>query len=235
MLYSVSRGNSKTGPMLTVRSPRATCPDTCSLKGNGCYAENAPLAWHWDSKHTLKFTDVLRHLRSMAISQPGAGWRLWEAGDFPHDHGLIRFNDIVALTDANKGLRGFGFTHHDPLRAPNAFAIRYAVSRGLTINLSADNVVLADTYANLGIAPVAVVMPLGTPKVSLTPEGRKVVLCPAEIRREGNKPITCVQCMLCWKADRKYLIGFTAHGARKKVASRIATVPIDTGLQEVLS
>ena len=58
----------------------------------------------------------------------------------------------------------------------------------------------------------------GTPNVSYTPAGYKVVACPAE----KSKRVTCATCALCQKADRPYIIGFRAHGSRKKLVSKIA-------------
>ena len=40
--------NRKLGPMATTISSEDTCPPTCPLKGNGCYAEHGPLRWQWD-------------------------------------------------------------------------------------------------------------------------------------------------------------------------------------------
>ena len=40
--------NRKTGPMAISMSPKATCPATCPLRRNGCYAEYGLLGWHWD-------------------------------------------------------------------------------------------------------------------------------------------------------------------------------------------
>lgn len=41
--------NVKTGPMPVSTTSKASCPDNCSLKGNGCYAESGPLGIHWSA------------------------------------------------------------------------------------------------------------------------------------------------------------------------------------------
>ena len=41
-------GNRKTGPIPISLNPKATCPPSCPLRRNGCYAEYGPLGWHWD-------------------------------------------------------------------------------------------------------------------------------------------------------------------------------------------
>ena len=48
-------------------------------------------------------------------------------------------------------------------------------------------------------------------KVRYTPQGRKIVLCPAQ----SMLNMTCSQCQLCQLKDRSYIIGFEAHGNGK--------------------
>ena len=109
--YSLSAGNSKTGAMLLVRSPRSTCPDNCLLKGNGCYAENFPLVLHWMKQEQtgVDFSAVLYAVRSLP---KGSIWRLFEAGDFEGDGETISSSQVLSLLAANQGRRGFGYTHY---------------------------------------------------------------------------------------------------------------------------
>jgi hypothetical protein len=109
--YSLSAGNSKTGAMLLVRSPRSTCPDSCGLKGNGCYAENFPLVLHWMKQDTVgvDFATVLYAVRTLP---KGSIWRLFEAGDFEGDGKTISSSQVLSLLAANQGRRGFGYTHY---------------------------------------------------------------------------------------------------------------------------
>ena len=39
--------NAKTGPIPVTTSSKNTCPDSCQLKGNGCYAEVGRVNIHW--------------------------------------------------------------------------------------------------------------------------------------------------------------------------------------------
>lgn len=93
--YSLSAGNSKTGAMLLVRSPRSTCPDNCLLKGNGCYAENFPLVRHWTKQEQtgVDFSAVLYAVRSLP---KGSIWRLFEAGDFEGDGETISSSQVLS-------------------------------------------------------------------------------------------------------------------------------------------
>jgi len=209
--YSLSAGNSKTGAMLLVRSPRSTCPDSCGLKGNGCYAENFPLVLHWTKQDTVgvDFATVLYAVRTLP---KGSIWRLFEAGDFepsPENPELISSQQVISLIAANNGKRGFGYTHYPVW--PNLEVLQLMNSSGLTINASADTIEQAKLYFGLGL-PTVVVVSEKFPKDSVV-EGMRVVVCPNQ--STPTKP-TCLQCQMCAKPDRDYIIGFRAHGTKKR-------------------
>ena len=209
--YSLSAGNSKTGAMLLVRSPRSTCPDSCGLKGNGCYAFNFPLVLHWVKQETtgVDFATVLYAVRTLPKK---ALWRLFEAGDFEpssENPELISSQQVISLIAANKDKRGFGYTHYPVL--PNLEVLQLMNSSGLTINASADSLEQAKLYFELGL-PTTLVVAEKTPK-DVTVDGVRIVVCPNQSLK--SKP-TCLQCQLCQKPDRDYVIGFRAHGSKKR-------------------
>ena len=209
--YSLSAGNSKTGAMLLVRSPRSTCPESCGLKGNGCYAENFPIALHWMKQDTtgVDFSVVLYAIRTLP---KGSIWRLFEAGDFepsPENPEIISPSQVVSLLAANKDKRGFGYTHYPVL--PNLEALQLIISSGLTINASADSLEQAKLYFELGL-PTTLLVAENFPK-DKTVDGLRVVVCPNQ--STPSKP-TCLQCQLCQNPDRDYVIGFRAHGTKKR-------------------
>lgn len=209
--YSLSAGNKKTGAMLLVRSPRSTCPDSCGLKGNGCYAENFPLAQHWMKQDTVgvDFATVLYAIRTLPKDSI---WRLFEAGDFEpsfENPELISPFQVVSLLAANNGKRGFGYTHYPVL--PNLETLQLMNSSELTINASADTFGQAKLYFELGL-PTVVVVSEKTPK-DVTVDGLRIITCPNQ--STAAKP-TCLQCQLCQVADRDYVIGFRTHGAKKR-------------------
>ena len=81
------------------------------------------------------------------------------------------------------------------------------------VNLSADTMEQADTYHELGIAPVTVVLSEDAPNMgNKTPNGLPIVVCPAQTQDE----MSCNICELCQKRDRKSIVGFKAHGSRRK-------------------
>ena len=123
---------------------------------------------------------------------------------------------LAQLVKANRGRRGFTYTHK-PMTVDNLAATRAAVAGGFIINLSADNGRHADQLAAHGL-PIVVVSPADAPKVTRTPAGRQIVQCPAE----NTDRITCSNCGLCQIADRSYLIGFKPKGAKRRAVDLIA-------------
>ncbi len=219
--YHFSRvsSNRKTGPMPVTTTSRDTCPPDCALLGHGCYAEGGPIGWHWkmvdSGKRGMSLDMLCRHIRTI----PGQMlWRHNQAGDLPGIGGEINVDELARIVKANRGRRGFTYTHKSVIGQPrNLAAIRDANARGFTVNLSADNAAHADILADSGL-PTVVVIPLAAGKVTHTPHGRKIVQCPAE----NTSRVTCSNCGLCYLSKRDYLIGFKAKGRKKLEVDKIA-------------
>jgi hypothetical protein len=166
----------------------------------------------------------------VAAFKPGTFWRHNQAGDLPGVGDRIDSAALAQLVDANEkaGARGFTYTHK-PITGPhgqaNQKAIMAANMRGFTVNLSANNLAEADTLAGAGIGPVVVVLPAdvqGKQDDLRTPDGRKVVVCPATYMAGRNYArASCDTCQLCQR-QRSTIVGFPAHGASKRKASAIA-------------
>lgn len=209
--------NVKTGPMAVTTTSANSCPPNCGLKRNGCYAESGPLALHWRAVSAAargsSFDELLQEIRSL---RRHALWRHNQAGDLtPSSPGVIDPGLLNRLAMANRGRRGFTYTHYPPTPANHA-AIYKANQLGFTVNLSAETLAQADSYVSLAIAPVVVVLPTGTSKPVHTPAGRRVVVCPASL---GNTD--CLNCGSCQRRDRVAVIGFPAHGTRVKRAEAV--------------
>ncbi|CAB4124928.1 hypothetical protein UFOVP59_59 [uncultured Caudovirales phage] len=215
--------NAKTGPIPVSTTSENSCPSICPFKGSGCYAESGPLAIHWrrlskDDQAGLSWEEFCTKVKK-DIS-PTQLWRMNQAGDLPAMSirtDLIDPDLLFQLVDANKGKRGFTYTHHNMGAGVNADVVRLSNQQGFTINLSADNLSHADSLAALGCAPVVTVLPSDQLTNTQTPQGRKVIVCPAVIRDD----VTCKSCGLCAIANRGAIIGFPAHGAGKRKASAI--------------
>jgi hypothetical protein len=65
---------------------------------------------------------------------------------------------------------------------------------------------------------VVVVLPAEKKTNTVTPAGHKVVVCPATT----HENVTCESCQLCTITDRNFIVGFPAHGVRKRQASEVA-------------
>ena len=210
--------NEKTGNIPVSTTTAKACPSTCPFNNkNGCYAESGPLAIHWRKvTEGERGTDWNTFCDSVSNFPEGQLWRANQAGDLPHNNGKVSRRLVRKLVDANKGRKGFGYTHHLPHLGDNSRIIKHANKNGFTINLSANNLSNADEMKALGIAPVVTVLPSTvngdeTPTV-LTPQGNKVVVCPATYRDNVN----CASCGLCQKSNRSCIVGFPAHGSMKK-------------------
>lgn len=213
--------NEKTGPIPVSTTTALTCPASCPFNRNndgGCYADGGPLRIHWDKitrgdagMDWQSFVDAIAELPE------GQLWRHNQAGDLPGAGDTIDGAALALLVKANKGKRGFTYTHK-PMTAANRKAVKDANKAGFVINLSGNNLSHADELADLNIAPVVVVLPASQTENTVTPKGRKVVVCPATQRED----VSCMTCGLCARL-RDAIVGFPAHGAAHKKANAIAT------------
>lgn len=213
--------NAKVGKMAVTTSTATTCPTACPFRDNGCYAESGPLKLHW-----LKVTkgergdDWTTFINKIFDLPAGSKWRHNQAGDLPGDTQNLDDVKCVELAKANEGKHGFTYTHYDVLdNFQNAITVNIMNHLGFTVNVSANNLDHADKLCDLDIAPVATVLPIDQTTNTVTPKGRKVVVCPATYKDD----VSCADCMLCEKRDRKVIVGFPAHGTGKKKASVVAS------------
>jgi hypothetical protein len=229
-LIVAKSGNRITGPIMVTTSPRVTCPLACPLRKGGttpeagvCYAEHGHLGhyiWNGLDKTAAgkkisgripvySLDQLLQTVRNLA---KGTLWRHNQAGDLPSsDQKTINHTKLRRLTAANRGRRGYTYTHFDVVKnKANQEAIREANENGFTINLSADTLEEADELAKTNCAPVTVVVPSHITENTTTPEGRKVVICPARIRDNIN----CSNCGLCAR-QRSAIVAFPALGPAK--------------------
>jgi len=223
MQYSLNKtGNSKTGKIPVSTSHMDTCPVSCPLQAGGCYAKHHFLGKYWkrlSAGEVKTATDYQGFLDKVKAMKPNTLWRHNQAGDLAHNEQIIDGKAIRDLVAVNTGKQGFTYTHHDMGSDHNRAMVEWSNDMGFTINLSSNSVVHADEYLALDIGPVVTLLRQGTDKVSYTPNGAKVVRCPAE----DSDKVTCKSCKLCALSDRDYVIGFTAHGTGKKKVDLIAS------------
>jgi len=216
---TIKSRNTKTGPIPVSTTSAASCPDACPLSGkNGCYAEGGPLGMFWkkvtEKRAGASFADFAEKIAALPAGQL---WRHNQAGDLIGDKNQIDATALAQLCDAAKHTRGFTYTHYDCENdTHNRDAVKRANDAGFTVNLSGNNLDHADKLAALKIAPVVVVMPSDATENTTTPQGRKVVVCPATQRDDVN----CKSCGLCARQGNRPIVGFPAHGISKKRAER---------------
>lgn len=210
--------NRKTGAMPVSISDSSTCPKSCPLLKNGCYARNWPLGWQWRRVDNggRTWAEFLAEVRKIPR---GNIWRHNQAGDLPGLGDRLDVARLGELVAANGSRRGFTYTHKPLRRRVERQAVADANAAGFVVNLSADTLAEADKLAALDVGPVVVVLGRGSAG-GVTPAGRRVVRCPAEGAQRGT--VTCASCQLCADAGRRTVIGFTAHGSRWKLADKIA-------------
>jgi len=224
--FIAKSGNRKVGAIPTTNSARTTCPSACPMIGTtACYAEGGYYTrMNWDKVDNgdrgVSFTDFISSVKGI---KDGQLWRHNVSGDLQGKNNRIDGDALSSLVAANKGSRGFTYTHY-PVNtgAPretlqhNVLELAAANREGFTVNISANNpreAVLLRNKFNL-------------PTVTLVPEGfwkgndkvGDIVRCPAEER----EAVTCASCKLCAVSDRNVIVGFTVHGAGKKKADVIA-------------
>ena len=211
--------NAKTGPIPTTTSDRATCWTGCPFYNKGCYAKSGPQNIHWKAvsagERGYEWDDFLRLIRKL---QRGQLWRHNVSGDLPVvADGIINGDKVAQLADANRGRKGYTYTHH-PLTDTNLGVIKYANAVGFTVNVSTESVEVADKIMSEHKIPaVAVVNSDKTDRFYRTESGHKVITCPATI----HDNVTCKTCGLCQQSDREFIIAFPAHGNAKKTVNEI--------------
>lgn len=210
--------NEKVGPIPVSTTSAHTCPDSCPLKAGGCYAKGGPLSIFWRKVTEGKVgTDWHTFTAKVAALPEGQLWRHNQAGDLPGEADAIDGEALAELVAANRGRRGFTYTHK-PMTETNAAAVAAANDGGFTVNLSANSPHHADELAALGVGPVVTVLPIDAPEHTATPAGRPIVVCPAVTGKAAN----CAACGLCQRVNRKVIVGFPAHGYAKNKAAAIA-------------
>lgn len=200
--------NRKTGPIPVATSSRDTCPTSCGMR-EACYARYGKLRMVWDRmgrNASLTWDSFLAKVRALPAHTL---WRYAQAGDLPGEGDVLDADMLDELVRANVGKRGFTYTHKPP--TPDTVrALAQANAEGFTVNLSADSPAHADVLARHGL-PTVVVMPDVGQRVAHTPEGRRIMVCPATYR-----DVTCAKCACCADAVRSYIVGFPVHGSGTK-------------------
>jgi hypothetical protein len=182
---------------------------------------------HWNNaskpfkqgKNGFTGGDLPELVQAVKSLPDGSLWRMNVSGDLAHENQIIDGMALSEIIRANRGKKGFTYTHHKVTGNdnPNAALISMANNAGFTINLSADTLDQADQLKALNIGPVVCIVPEDHPQHSTTPAGNPIVICPA-VTQEN---VTCASCGLCAVATRRSIVGFPVHGAGKRKADSV--------------
>ena len=220
---TMKSNNKKVGKIPVSTTSASTCPAICPFNhanAGGCYANAGPLAMHWAKVTEGNRGDAWQvFIGKVSNMKADTLWRHNQAGDLAGDGKRLDATANFQLSEANKGKRGWTYTHYDVLSDDhNANVVEQMVKDGFVVNLSGNNLAHADDLYDKGIAPVTTVLPSTQLTNTVTPKGRKVVVCPAVIKDD----VSCQSCGLCARL-RDAIVGFPAHGNGKKKADAVAS------------
>ena len=209
---TLKSANAKTGPIPVSTSSRETCPASCPFRGNGCYAESGPLAIHWQAvtagSRGMPWRQFLAAIAQLPVGQL---WRHNQAGDLYKPGTVTGRAALAALVEANRGRRGFTYSHHKRTAATIA-AFRAATANGFTVNASCHNETEADAAMASGLRAAFVVPSTETRHHWRTPDCNHAVLCPAQRSGPGFEAMDCNRCRLCQSRPQNVAVAFRAHG-----------------------
>ena len=204
--------NAKTGPIPVSTSSRQTCPPTCPFLKNGCYGDNYHLAMHWDAvscgDRGTPWKEFLARIAGLPFGQLG---RHNQAGDLVTPGNAIGRKALEQLTEANRGRRGFTYSHHK-LTPKTVQAFKAATANGFTVNASCNSEREADAAIAAGLRAVFVVASGDERATWLTPYGNRAIVCPAQ----RFDAMDCARCKLCQARPQNVAIAFRAHGTQRR-------------------
>ncbi len=218
--YTARSANRKTGDVPTAWIGRteeealASCAG-CSIApktvgGNGgCYAWSGAVRFGAIAARKSAAVRPDRYTLGAAIkgaARSARMLRLTGIGDIGRSG--VAVADSVASEARAAGLALVGYTHH--WREPGVKA-----AWGGRLMASTETMADADRAVSEGWR-ATVIVPADAPRTSTTPAGRKVVVCPAQVRDS----VVCNTCRLCDASKPGPVIAFRAHGQQAAQAAR---------------
>lgn len=209
-LVVLDSGNAKTGRATVTYRTQDTCPTSCPLMGAGCYARGrifgipARLGAESDGKYAA--------IRALVDTMPQGGiFRANVSGDVLGDDGELDQPYVDALSSvaaARQDTAVFTYSHAWRQLSPD-------VAPGVAVNASCDSPADIEEAVAAGWPTVVTDSGGDDSIIGQTIAGRKVVQCPAQ-----TKGLTCEQCRLCARPERKSTVAFVVHGSGKAIAAR---------------
>ncbi len=215
-MYAVMHSkNAKVGDVAATYAPIAqTCPTSCKLRDNGCYAQSGNVGFtvrRLEAAHTGLNGDTCAVLEGDEIADMAA--------HAPNGHALR----IHVSGDATSNFRAMQLARGAARWQGPVWSYTHAwrdVSRlswgrvSILASCEALGEVVAAREAGYAAALVVAHHPQDG-RAFRTPEGVKVIPCPSQTR-----DVKCTDCKLCWNDElllaQGACISFAAHGATKK-------------------
>jgi hypothetical protein len=208
VLWTARSNNRKTGnvPNAWIGLSREEAEDSCSgcsMLDTGCYAHHGSVligsmsvtrgAFKNPQNYTLDAALRMRHKKARMV-------RVTALGDIGRSGKDLADTLVAKVTES--GLALVGYTHHwRESEVAHAWKGR--------LMASCDTLEDADRAMDEGWRAAAVVLS-DHPRVSKTPRGRTVLVCPAQLKDDHS--VTCNTCRLCDASARGPIIAFRAHG-----------------------
>lgn len=213
MFLITDTNNRKIGDIACTYLPiKQTCPESCALKDNGCYAQVGYVGFHMrrleKKTENMKAYDIIRkEAREIAAHGPSAGGkalRLHISGDAKTE------KTANLLRDAAKKWNGKVFTYTHAWRD-----VPRDAWGSVSVLASVENLRQASEAIDAGYTPAVTVATHPADGKAYYENGVKVIPCPQQ-----TKGVTCENCKLCMNDSMLYrqgaAIAFAVHGVRKK-------------------
>ena len=222
MFVVLNSKNAKVGNIAATYLPvDKTCPNTCALKDNGCYAQSGNVGIHnirldkeVAKRKRMSAYDIVRmearEIIAKAEQSKGKALRLHVSGD-ARTNASAKLLGKAALVWRGKV---YSYTH--------AWRTVERASWGkVSILASCENVgQVAQAFAR-GYAASLVVDAHPADGKAFTVDGIKQIPCPAQTRDD----VTCETCKLCMNDDKlvdmRACVTFAAHGVSRKKALKV--------------
>lgn len=192
----------------TYRKVGQTCPSDCSgLTEGWCYAMHGRVALH-AKKSDREELDGDRLYAYIKGLEPGKKMRHHVSGDlfFEDEPDLDYIESMIKGHAERPDIVGWVYTHG--WKQLNSQELNKL--ENLAFNASCDDMEEAREAYRLGW-PTVVVVPEDKESCELPELDTRLVVCPAQ-----THDLTCSECGICMKNDRKCIVGFRIHGSGKK-------------------
>ena len=217
-------GNSKIGKVSATYATQVTCPDSCALKGSGCYAEGGKVGMFTrrlnasEDANRLSVDELaLEEAIAIAGLTGELPLRLHVVGDATTDTAAKLLSDAAAYHTNKHGQNVWSYTHAWRSVARKSW-------QDVSIFASCETVEDAKLAMARGYAAAVVVEKHQSDKAYVE-NGVKLVPCPQQTGRAA----TCVDCGLCMRAPAMLaagsVIAFEVHGQGvKKAAAKLIQI-----------